>query len=56
MNLMRVALVVSILLTALAVYDITKGDYGVSVWVGVICWPVVAIVNCIELYRLRRTR
>lgn len=55
-NLLVIVLIVSILLTALAIYDMVNGEDGLSVWVAIICWPIVAIANGFKLYKLRQNR
>lgn len=51
-NLLVIVEIVSILLTALAIYDIARGEDNFSSWVAIICWPIVAIFNGIRLYKL----
>ena len=53
-NLLIIVEIVSILLTAFAIYDIANGEHSFSVWLAIVCWPIVAIANGIKLYKLRR--
>ena len=43
-----------VLLTALAFYDLIDGERNVSLWVGIVCWPIVAISGALQLVRIRR--
>ncbi|OZG29129.1 hypothetical protein BH683_010695 [Williamsia sp. 1138] len=45
--------VAGIALTALAVYDLANGERNPSLWVAVICWPLVAISGGLQLIRIR---
>lgn len=38
-----VVMVISIFLTAITIYDLVQGESTFALWVGVICWPIVAI-------------
>ena len=53
-NLIWIATVIAVLLTALAIYDIANGERNISVWLSIVCWPIVAILNAVQLYRLSR--
>lgn len=44
-----VVLVLAILLTALSAYYLISGERGFAVWVGVICWPIVAASSAYNL-------
>jgi hypothetical protein len=53
-NLIWLAAIIAVLLTAMAIYDIANGERNVSVWLSIVCWPIVAILNGVQLYRLNR--
>ncbi|PYE15429.1 hypothetical protein DFR67_11090 [Williamsia limnetica] len=53
-NLIWLATIIAVLLTAMAIYDIANGERNVSVWLSIVCWPIVAILNGVQLYRLNR--
>lgn len=46
-------IVAGIALTALAIYDLANGERNPSLWVAVICWPLVAIAGVLQLIRIR---
>ncbi|PXW32414.1 UNVERIFIED_CONTAM: hypothetical protein DES50_103197 [Williamsia faeni] len=51
-NLLVVVEIAAILLTAVAIYDIANGEHSLSVWVAIVCWPIVAIFNGVKLFKL----
>lgn len=55
-TLQWVSLVIGVLLTALALYDLSNGERSISVWVALVCWPIVAIASIVQLVRLRRAQ
>jgi hypothetical protein len=53
-NLNWALLGVSVALTVLNLVDLLGGDASWSVWLGVVCWPIVAICTAYELATHRR--
>jgi hypothetical protein len=49
-----VALLIALALTAVAIYDIANGERNFSVWLSIICWPIVVIGSAVQLARIRR--
>lgn len=50
-----VVMVISIFLTAITIYDLVQGESTFALWVGVICWPIVAICTGYLLVQSGRT-
>ena len=53
-RLQWISFVVGIALTVVAVYDIVGGQHNISVWIAIICWPLVAVLSAVQLVRLSR--
>ena len=53
-NLNWVVLVISVALIAMNVIDLVGGDASWSVWLGIVCWPIVAACTAYELATHRR--
>jgi hypothetical protein len=47
-------LVISVALTAMNLVDLLGGDASWSVWLGIVCWPIVAVCTAYELVTHRR--
>jgi hypothetical protein len=43
-----------LLLTALAVYDLADGERNPSLWLAIVCWPIVTISGALQVVRIRR--
>lgn len=51
-----VALVAALFVTAVAVYDLLNGQNNMTTWFSLILWPVIAILNVVQLVRLNRRK
>ena len=49
-----VALIISLGLVAVSVYDFASGQVGVATWTGIICWPIVSIASIIQIVRAKK--
>ncbi|PCK25674.1 hypothetical protein CHR55_19315 [Rhodococcus qingshengii] len=48
-----IAFGIGILLTALAIYELVQGERSTSVWIAVVCWPIVATLSAVQLFKSR---
>jgi hypothetical protein len=48
-RLLWAVLVIAISLTVVNLVDLVRGDTSVSIWIGLVCWPIVAIANVYQL-------
>ena len=46
--------VVAAALSFTAIYDLAQGERATSVWIAVICWPIVAVATCWRLFGPQR--
>lgn len=37
-----IVLVIALFLTVINLYDLIKGESSLSIWIGMVCWPIVA--------------
>ncbi|MBY6368595.1 hypothetical protein HQ604_18510 [Rhodococcus corynebacterioides] len=42
--------VVGAALTILAIYDLSIGERAASVWIAIVCWPIVAATSAHQLW------
>ena len=42
--------VVGAALTILAIYDLSIGERAASVWIAIVCWPIVAVGSAYQLW------
>ena len=47
-------LVISVSLIVVNLYDLAQGNSSVAVWVGMVCWPIVAGCTAYEMVTGRR--
>jgi hypothetical protein len=43
-----------VLLTILAIYDLANGERNPSLWLAVVCWPLLAIAGGLQIVFIRR--
>jgi hypothetical protein len=43
-----------VLLTVLAIYDLASGERNPSLWLAVVCWPLVAVAGALQIVFIRR--
>jgi hypothetical protein len=43
-----------VLLTVLAIYDLANGERNPSLWLAVVCWPLVAVAGALQIVFIRR--
>lgn len=48
-RLLWAVLVIAVTLTFVNVVDLVRGDSSLSVWIGLVCWPIVALANIYQL-------
>ncbi|SNS99740.1 hypothetical protein [Rhodococcoides kyotonense] len=53
-KLQWVSLVVGVALSIVAIYDISQGQHSTSVWIAIVCWPLVSVLSVVQLIRLRQ--
>lgn len=46
-------LVISLFLTVATIVDLAQGATGSSLWIAVVCWPIVAIAAVVGIVRYR---
>ncbi len=46
--------VVAAALSFMAIYDLAQGERATSVWIAVVCWPIVAVATCWRLFGPQR--
>ena len=50
-GLQWVALVIAVVRSVLTIIDLASGTTGVSLWTGLVCWPIVAVCSVIYLVK-----
>ncbi|XPP26387.1 MAG: hypothetical protein ACNYNX_12365 [Leucobacter sp.] len=53
-TLQTVAIVIAVFLTVMVVLDLVNGQHSPSVWIGLVCWPVVAILGVVQIVQVRK--
>ncbi|MFA5608277.1 MAG: hypothetical protein WDA07_14060 [Leucobacter sp.] len=46
---------IALVLAVLSIIDLVTGTSSVSIWVGVVCGPIVFITSVYQIVRVRRT-
>ena len=49
-----VFIVIAVILTVASIIDLVSGQTGTSIWIGVVCWPIVAVLSAVQIVQVRK--